>query len=99
MIKSKLRGWKIEFKNGVWIFCDSEEAVSDTWNERPCGHCGKSQTEDGHDGCLGALNNVINACCGHGEIDGAYIQFVNGLIVSGARALRIISELKKRGGE
>jgi ribosomal protein L37AE/L43A len=41
-----------------------------------CGHCKKSKTPEGHDGCLGTLpGDVMNACCGHGEKVGAYIQY------------------------
>jgi hypothetical protein len=31
------------------------------------------RTENGHDPCIGELSGVMNACCGHGETDMAYI--------------------------
>ena len=40
-----------------------------------CGHCGKKRTAHGHDGCVGTLKGVTNACCGHGEDRMAYVQF------------------------
>lgn len=40
-----------------------------------CLHCKKSRTKEGHDGCIGTLENVMNACCGHGDIKNAYVQF------------------------
>lgn len=40
-----------------------------------CLHCNKSRTVEGHDGCIGTLKNVMNACCGHGETNMAYVQF------------------------
>lgn len=41
-----------------------------------CGHCGLSRTPEGHDGCIGTLPGVTNACCGHGgTAEGAYVQF------------------------
>lgn len=40
-----------------------------------CGHCGIKRTSDGHDGCIGTLSGVMNACCGHGEDRMAYVQF------------------------
>ena len=40
-----------------------------------CGHCNMKRTEEGHDGCIGTLTNVMNACCGHGQTNMAYIQF------------------------
>ncbi len=39
-----------------------------------CLHCKKHRTPEGHDGCIGTLKNVKNACCGHGEIKMAYVQ-------------------------
>jgi len=40
-----------------------------------CEHCHLSRTAEGHDGCVGTLEGVRNACCGHGETDAAYVQF------------------------
>lgn len=40
-----------------------------------CGHCNIPRTPEGHDGCIGTLENVRNACCGHGETKMAYVQF------------------------
>ncbi|WP_421811733.1 hypothetical protein [Flagellimonas sp.] len=40
-----------------------------------CDHCGLARTPEGHDGCIGSLDNVANACCGHGETKSAYVQF------------------------
>lgn len=43
-----------------------------------CDHCGLKATKEGHDGCLGELPGpVMNACCGHGQDEVAYIQFDN----------------------
>lgn len=40
-----------------------------------CSHCNLKKTKEGYDGCIGHLENVRNACCGHGEIKMAYVQF------------------------
>lgn len=40
-----------------------------------CTHCNKKRTKEGHDGCIGTLLGVANACCGHGEEAVAYVQF------------------------
>lgn len=61
----------------------------------PCGNCGKHYTKEGHDGCLGTLIGVMNACCGHGEIDECYIQFLDGESVRGIDAKIILDVLKK----
>ncbi len=53
-----------------------------------CGKCKKPPTIEGHDGCLGELDPavVMNACCGHGDTDFAYIQYWNGTRISGGAA-------------
>ena len=40
-----------------------------------CNYCGLPNTKEGHDGCIGTLKNVMNACCGHGHTRAAYVQF------------------------
>ena len=61
-----------------------------------CAKCGFLPTEEGHDGCLGTLdeNIVMNACCGHGLDRQAYVQYWNGEYVRGEIALEIINEIK-----
>ena len=44
-----------------------------------CNECKLPPTKDGHDGCLGTLpGDVMNACCGHGNDEQAYIQYWDG---------------------
>lgn len=78
-----------------WIYEDTGQPVSDTWQQRPCGHCQLPATNDGHDGCLGTLPGTMNACCGHGEASEAYIQFLDEHIISGHSAAVILAELIK----
>lgn len=33
---------------------------------RPCTRCGRYPTQEGHDACLGRIEGVTTACCGHG---------------------------------
>jgi len=40
-----------------------------------CVHCNKSPTIEGHDACIGTLENIMNACCGHGGRNEPYVQF------------------------
>lgn len=95
MNKSDLRGHEIELINGEWVYSDTKEPTQATWQNRPCGYCGKHNTPEGHDGCLGTLPGVMNACCGHGQINGAYVQFPNGFSVHGKDAIAIMSKLKE----
>lgn len=85
------RGHNIERTNGKWIYSDTKQPVPTTWQDRPCGHCGRHNTPEGHDGCLGTLPDVVNACCGHGETKEAYVQFTDKTILRNKEALKWIS--------
>lgn len=89
----KYRGHKIEeLSPGYWIYADRGIPVS-WWKDRPCGYCGLANTAEGHDGCLGILPDVMNACCGHGEDNSAYVQFKDGESVHGEEAVRLQNKL------
>ncbi|HDZ24927.1 hypothetical protein LCGC14_1060700 [marine sediment metagenome] len=92
----QFRGNKIELVNDGWVFSTSGEPVEDSWKETPCGICGEKSTEEGHDKCIGTLPGVMNACCGHGQIDEAYVVFSDERILRGGNALDVISKLKGR---
>ena len=69
----KLRGHQIVCVNGEWLYADTMTPTAG--HPRDCGHCGLPNTPEGHDGCLGALPGVMNACCGHGDVATAYVQY------------------------
>lgn len=50
--------------SGEWVYDDTLESCED--NPRDCPRCEKPPTTDGHDACIGKLDRVISACCGHG---------------------------------
>lgn len=91
-MRSYLRGHKIEKIGSEWVFCDTKTPTVN--NPRPCGYCGLVNTDDGHDGCLGELQGVMNACCGHGQVDIAYLQYWDGSAIYGKRAVEEIGRLK-----
>lgn len=62
-------------------YADNNKKV-DEMPFRPCAKCGEYPTDNGDDFCLHHLGNVMNACCGHGDIKG-YIQFDNGVTIRG----------------
>ncbi len=64
----------IKTRDGQWIYEEDEILVSSD-KDRACGHCGKSNTPEGHDACLGIIPGAINACCGHGSPEEAYVQY------------------------
>lgn len=87
------RGHNIKLINGSYVYSDTKEPVAFNIN-RACGYCGLNNTPEGHDSCLGTLPNVMNACCGHGEDESAYIQYKDGKTLRGLNAKKIID---KRG--
>lgn len=60
-----------------------------------CKYCGMNRTREGHDGCLGTLIGVMNACCGHGIQGDAYIQFFDQYCIRGKDAVVVQEILKK----
>jgi len=84
---SHWRGHAIHDSETGWRYTDTGEPVEDN-PDRDCGHCGLPDTPEGHDGCLGTLPGVMNACCGHGVTGDAYVQFPDGTRIAGAEALR-----------
>ena len=61
----------------VWVYEDDGTPVR-LDPDRPCGKCGRPVDENGHDACLGVLEGVVNACCGHGIDEEGYIVKENG---------------------
>ena len=93
--RSYLRGHPIISAGEHWVFEDTGEPTEETWKARPCGHCGRHDTPEGHDACLGTLPGVMNACCGHGMEREAYVQFLDGTDIRGRSAVIILAELVK----
>lgn len=61
-----------------------------------CSHCGMNRTPEGHDGCIGKLPGVMNACCGHGANgSGIYVQLLDSTTIRGKDATTLINILKK----
>ncbi len=98
MTTSKYRGYDIHFIYDYWIYSGTKQKVSKNVN-RTCGHYGKPQTENGHDGCIGTIDGVMNACCGHGVENEAYIQFLSGDCIRGEMALEIIDKIRGKSNE
>jgi hypothetical protein len=62
MVFSYSRGHKIYFEN-QWLYVDNNQPIT---NKRPCIRCGRKPTAEGYDACIGKMNGVSSACCGHG---------------------------------
>ena len=65
VVYSYQRGHKIYYNDdiGEWVYSDDDSPAT---IERPCIRCGEMPTKEGHDACLGELEGVKSACCGHG---------------------------------
>ena len=83
-VTGKRRGHPVWYMDTGWVYVDTGSAVSG--DERACGHCGRENTPEGHDPCLGMLPGVANACCGHGEEAEMYVMFESGDTIRGSRA-------------
>ena len=53
-------------RTDTWRYEDTYTPVEIEGN-RPCWRCGRMPTLEGYDACLGYLDGVMSACCGHGE--------------------------------
>lgn len=97
MQTSKLRGNDICFDESVkrWRYTSDNSLTSEKYNNKPCIRCGQLPTTEGHDACLGTLIGVMNSCCGHGNKNDAYIQFLDGKCIHGEDAITIQNILKK----
>lgn len=81
--KSYYRGHLIVWNGIQWLFADNGDALpSHGGKSRPCKKCGAEMSENEPDKCLGELNGVDNACCGHGIKSQSYIRFENGLTIN-----------------
>lgn len=80
MKTSYSRGHKIYYDINIWRYVDNHKEISDS---RPCKKCGKkpilhtSDTGNGIDACLGYIENIGGACCGHGIEESIIMKEVN----------------------
>ena len=63
MVTAYRRGHKIYYDGSMWRYCDDNSSAD---IDRPCIRCGKLPTKEGYDACLGYIDGVKSACCGHG---------------------------------
>ena len=63
MVISDSRGHIIYYDGKDWRYLDTNE-IDD--GKRACKRCGCFPTVEGYDACLGHIEGVSSACCGHG---------------------------------
>ena len=84
------RGHEMRYVGDAWRYTETGERVADN-PEPACGLCGAETTPEGHDGCLGTLPGVRNACCGHGREPEAYVSLMDGRRIAGPEAMAWMS--------
>ena len=91
---ARINGVRVFFRIDTkkWIYSDGTNAHGEEKQARKCPNCDKLQTAKGHDACLGELDGVIAACCGHG-VTKPYVMFR-----SGRRLEFQVGELNKNAG-
>lgn len=50
------------------------------WRPRVCAHCGLEWGESLHDPCLGTMDGVESACCGHGDETRRFVFYRDGRV-------------------
>lgn len=85
------RGHEVKCDGMVWRYLDGVPVPED--KDRACGFCKMENTPEGHDGCLGTLIGVRNACCGHGDDMSSYVQFTNLTRLDGEEAQKWFKKL------
>ena len=75
MIESKMRGNSVFYDGTNWRYSIDKSLADDS---KPCAHCRQMPTVEGYDACLGKLDGVNSACCGHGNPDDMYIMIKEG---------------------
>jgi len=94
-VKSRLSGYDIHIKDDTWVFSDTLEPTASSYKKRPCGECGLYRGDNDHDPCISDLPKVLNACCGHGDTEDAYVMMEDRECFYGEDAVKIINNLKK----
>lgn len=88
---SKYRGHHImQWLSEDWRYADTGQL---SYSDRPCGRCHLPRTPEGHDQCLGEIKGIMNACCGHGSVGEAYVQFSPEYRIAGEVALAFMRTL------
>ena len=66
MATSHERGWETLYNWELEAWCWKDTGLPVEGNPRPCKRCGEYPTPEGYDACLGYIEGVKSACCGHG---------------------------------
>jgi len=65
-VQSHIRGHRIFYDGLEWRYSDNKKVISS--ENRLCIKCNRLPTPEGYDACLGHIDGIASACCGHGII-------------------------------
>jgi hypothetical protein len=91
-----LYGREIYYIGNEWCWAEDMTPIGMPW--RVCPHCGKYPLEDHEDPpdpCMGWVPGIRYACCGHGNIEEAYVLLESDELYSGYDAILIIEHLRR----
>lgn len=69
--RSSSRGHETHWDGSQWVYSDTGKPDD---GKRRCTRCGKLPTPEGHDACLGRIEGLSSACCGHGVKDPYFVK-------------------------
>ena len=72
LVHSHENGNPTVWRNERWEYEDGTPVEN---NPRPCPACGGLPTAEGEDACLGHIPGAMAACCGHGGVTEAFVNF------------------------
>ena len=66
-VTAQSRGHAVVWDGEAWRWQDDSSPLPEYGGtDRPCVKCGQMPTPEGYDACLGYIEGVTGACCGHG---------------------------------
>jgi hypothetical protein len=83
---------RYDWEQEAWMYVSDGQPIEG--NLRACTVCHQAPDEDGHDPCIRSLPDVVNACCGHGNQDRAYVVFTDDLRMRGQAAVAYFNSVK-----
>lgn len=69
-----IKDYNTKFGLPEYVYVDNGEPISE---HRPCAKCGSCMATNEPDACLGHIEEVTGACCGHGIDKRRYVNFLN----------------------
>lgn len=86
MFQQLRRGHRILGPDSEGNYVYADDGTDAEVRRDTCGRCGRADTPEGFDGCLGEIAGLEGACCGHGNIEECYVDTGEGVVLRGQEA-------------